>query len=310
MWRARVGEEDVWTYQQKGESRDEWLARRAKRRIQLREIPTRVWARSPPCPPQLKRKPPKGSKKAKPPAAPPAAATVKAEPVPATGAAGPPEVKAERKSSEDSSDSGDKKTGKKGKKRKKVQKGKAKKRKRSRSSSFSSSSSSRSSSSSSSGSGSSSSSSSSSSVSTSSFDERMGVVRAKPPVEVPDVGPKPLAEQIRKGDISYGGAMMPGEGQAYAKYVQENKRIPRRGEVGLTSDQIEHFEDLGYIMSGSRHRRMNAIRIRKENQVYTAEEKRALAILNHEEKAKRENQIVSDFRALIDAKTSKKATIG
>jgi hypothetical protein len=309
MWRARVGEEDVWTYQQKGESRDEWLARRAKRRIQLREIPTRVWARSPPCPPQLKRKPPKGSKKAKPPAAPPAAATVKAEPVPATGAAGPPEVKAERKSSEDSSDSGDKKTGKKGKKRKKVQKGKAKKRKRSRSSSFSSSSSSRSSSSSSSGSGSSSSS-SSSSVSTSSFDERMGVVRAKPPVEVPDVGPKPLAEQIRKGDISYGGAMMPGEGQAYAKYVQENKRIPRRGEVGLTSDQIEHFEDLGYIMSGSRHRRMNAIRIRKENQVYTAEEKRALAILNHEEKAKRENQIVSDFRALIDAKTSKKATIG
>ena len=45
-------------------------------------------------------------------------------------------------------------------------------------------------------------------------------------------------------------------------YVQEGKRIPRRGEVGLSADQISHFEDLGYVMSGSRHSRMNAIRIR------------------------------------------------
>lgn len=45
-------------------------------------------------------------------------------------------------------------------------------------------------------------------------------------------------------------------------YVQNGKRIPRRGEVGLSADQISHFEDLGYVMSGSRHSRMNAIRIR------------------------------------------------
>ena len=38
-------------------------------------------------------------------------------------------------------------------------------------------------------------------------------------------------------------------------------------QVGLTADQISKFEDLGYVMSGSRHSRMNAIRIRKENQV-------------------------------------------
>jgi hypothetical protein len=31
--------------------------------------------------------------------------------------------------------------------------------------------------------------------------------------------------------------------------------------------QIEGLETLGYVMSGSRHTRMNAIRIRKENQV-------------------------------------------
>ena len=52
-----------------------------------------------------------------------------------------------------------------------------------------------------------------------------------------------------------------------AAYVQTGKRIPRRGEVGLRADEIERFETLGYVMSGSRHNRMNAVRIRKENQV-------------------------------------------
>ena len=68
-----------------------------------------------------------------------------------------------------------------------------------------------------------------------------------------------------RGD--YGGALRPGEGAAMAAFVQSGKRIPRRGEVGLSADQIQKFEDLGYVMSGSRHSRMNAIRIRKENQV-------------------------------------------
>ena len=44
---------------------------------------------------------------------------------------------------------------------------------------------------------------------------------------------------------------------------------------------------------------MNAVRIRKENQVISAEEKRALLLFNQEEKAKRENQIIADFREMI-----------
>jgi len=116
---------------------------------------------------------------------------------------------------------------------------------------------------------------------------------------IPPVGPMPLP-QVQAG--SYGGAMLPGEAEAIAQYVQQNKRIPRRGEVGLTSDEIERFEDLGYVMSGSRHKRMNAIRIRKENQVYSAEEKRALAMFNYEEKAKRENKILADFREMLASK--------
>jgi hypothetical protein len=83
-----------------------------------------------------------------------------------------------------------------------------------------------------------------------------------------------------------------------AQYVQAGKRIPRRGEVGLSADEIQHFEDLGYVMSGSRHSRMNAVRIRKENQVYSAEEKAALAMINFEEKAIREQKVrsVSDMQ--------------
>merc|ERR1719169_323548 len=87
-----------------------------------------------------------------------------------------------------------------------------------------------------------------------------------------------------------------------AQFVQAGKRIPRRGEVGVTTEQIEEYENLGFVMSGSRHRRMNAVRIRKENQVYSAEEKRALAMYNFEEKANREAQLVSDLRDMLEKK--------
>ncbi|KAK6937544.1 NF-kappa-B-activating protein, C-terminal [Dillenia turbinata] len=113
----------------------------------------------------------------------------------------------------------------------------------------------------------------------------------------PVVGPMPLPRA--EGHISYGGALRPGEGDAIAQYVQQGKRIPRRGEVGLSAEEIQKFESLGYVMSGSRHQRMNAIRIRKENQVYSAEDKRALAMFNYEEKAKREHKVMADLQRLV-----------
>eukprot|EP00479_Gromia_sphaerica_P012720 TRINITY_DN6821_c0_g1_i1.p1 TRINITY_DN6821_c0_g1~~TRINITY_DN6821_c0_g1_i1.p1 ORF type:complete len:113 (-),score=20.79 TRINITY_DN6821_c0_g1_i1:83-421(-) len=95
---------------------------------------------------------------------------------------------------------------------------------------------------------------------------------------------------------------MPGEGSAIASYVQKGIRIPRRGEIGLSSQQIEDFEGMGYVMSGSRHKRMNAIRIRKENQVYSAEEKGRLALINFEEKAdKREKDFNKIYRKHLEA---------
>ena len=60
-----------------------------------------------------------------------------------------------------------------------------------------------------------------------------------------------------------------GEGVAMADFVASGSRIPRRGEIGMTNENIENFENAGYIMSGNRHRRMEAVRLRKESQVHT-----------------------------------------
>ncbi|XP_033345567.1 NKAP family protein CG6066 [Bombus vosnesenskii] len=100
----------------------------------------------------------------------------------------------------------------------------------------------------------------------------------------------------------FGKALLPGEGAAMAAYVAEGKRIPRRGEIGLTSEEIAAYESVGYVMSGSRHRRMEAVRIRKENQIYSADEKRALAMFSKEERQKRENLILGQFREMVNQK--------
>lgn len=78
---------------------------------------------------------------------------------------------------------------------------------------------------------------------------------------------------------SQGNDLLPGEGEAMAEYVSKGKRIPRRGEIGMSSEQIETMESSGYIMSGSRNRRMEAMRIKKENEIYSADDKWTL-ILN------------------------------
>jgi len=98
-----------------------------------------------------------------------------------------------------------------------------------------------------------------------------------------DFGPMPLQGGMAEGGSAlggaggrYGGALRPGEGDKMAAFVQANKRVPRRGEVAYSGEQIVDFERQGYVMSGSRNQRMNAVRIRKENQVYSAEEKAAL----------------------------------
>ena len=115
------------------------------------------------------------------------------------------------------------------------------------------------------------------------------------------IGPLPPSASENK-HINFGHALLPGEGAAMAAYVQEGKRIPRRGEIGLTSGEIVSYEDQGYVMSGSRHRRMEAVRLRKENQIYSADEKRALATFDKLERDKKEERIMDQFKSLIGDK--------
>jgi hypothetical protein len=103
----------------------------------------------------------------------------------------------------------------------------------------------------------------------------------------------------------YGGDLLAGEGEAMASYVQSGKRIPRRGEIGLTSDQISTFEGSGYVMSGSRHQLMNAVRIRKENQVISYEEKRSMLKSKHEENIKQESEAINTFKEILNESMKK-----
>ncbi|KAL9181296.1 hypothetical protein ACHAXT_010101 [Thalassiosira profunda] len=104
-------------------------------------------------------------------------------------------------------------------------------------------------------------------------------------------GPQPLAQaQTDAADASnaassnkaYGGALLPGEGEALAQYVQQNMRIPRRGEIGYASADIDAF--------------------REENQIYSAEEQRALALITLEENQQKENALLQDFREMLQDK--------
>lgn len=121
-----------------------------------------------------------------------------------------------------------------------------------------------------------------------------------------EVGPMPLPQVDAKGgrasERAYGGALLRGEGSAMAAFIAADERIPRRGEIGLTSNEIEVYEAAGYVMSGSRHRRMNAVRMRKENQVISAEEKRGILKMQKEEKEKREGLIVGGFKEMLEEK--------
>lgn len=100
-------------------------------------------------------------------------------------------------------------------------------------------------------------------------------------------------------------ALLPGEGSKMAAYVVEGKRIPRRGEIGLTSEEIANYEQQGFVMSGSRHRRMEAVRLRKESQIYSADEKRMLAELHRDKQIEKKKKTHSYLSRMVEAKEKK-----
>lgn len=51
-----------------------------------------------------------------------------------------------------------------------------------------------------------------------------------------------------------------------------------------------------------RHKRMEATRLRKENQIYSAEEKQMLEKFSKEEREKKEKLVLSQFKELVTKK--------
>lgn len=94
-----------------------------------------------------------------------------------------------------------------------------------------------------------------------------------------------------------------GEGVQLAEIIDEQSRIPRRGEVGHSEADIDHYENAGYIMSGNRHRRMEAVRLKKESQIYSVEEKRALQIYTRQERENKETAVIQQFKDMVNQRT-------
>nr|TKW10736.1 hypothetical protein SEVIR_6G186500v2 [Setaria viridis] len=73
---------------------------------------------------------------------------------------------------------------------------------------------------------------------------------ARSPPALGDEAPAPLVikpiplPHVDTAQARYGGALRPGEGDAITRFVQQGKRVPRRGEEGLSADEIERFEVL------------------------------------------------------------------
>lgn len=52
---------------------------------------------------------------------------------------------------------------------------------------------------------------------------------------------------------------------------------------------------------------MEGVRIRKENQFFSVDEKRALAMFSRNERQKRENKVLSQFKEMIHSKLNPNA---
>jgi hypothetical protein len=136
-------------------------------------------------------------------------------------------------------------------------------------------------------------------------EEEMGIIGPAIPEHLIKNADEPMVDFQFKNDASMKKDMLRGEAEAMAAYIAQGKRIPRRGEIGLSSDEITSFEKVGYVMSGTRHKAMEATRLRKENQIMTAEEKRMLSGFTHEQRKQKEDVVLQKMRTLIDSKKSK-----
>ena len=83
-------------------------------------------------------------------------------------------------------------------------------------------------------------------------------------------------------------------------------RALRRGEQGKSVAQIEKFHQAGFVMSGSRSSRMNAVREMKEAE--SEENKKKELLKRVDDRSKNEDKIVDHFRQVLVDKRRGDAT--
>jgi hypothetical protein len=72
-----------------------------------------------------------------------------------------------------------------------------------------------------------------------------------------------------------------------------------QGEPMRTTEEIERYESLGYVMRNKiKNVTLNIPKSRKEAQKFSQEEKRALAIFNLEEQQRKENNIINQMKSI------------
>jgi hypothetical protein len=103
-----------------------------------------------------------------------------------------------------------------------------------------------------------------------------------------DIGPRPIynTEITAGSDRHYGSTIMKGNTQI-------------QGEPVRTTEEIERYESLGYVMRNKINNvTLNIPKSKKEAQKFSQEEKRALAIFNLEEQQRKENNIINQMKSI------------
>jgi len=86
------------------------------------------------------------------------------------------------------------------------------------------------------------------------------------------------------------------EGVNFSEHIRGGKRIPLRGQEGMSLDQIDAFERAGYRMSGRSKRQTEARAMRAERKVYTQEEKRMLEKVSRDDRVKAQQDKLDAFK--------------
>ena len=90
------------------------------------------------------------------------------------------------------------------------------------------------------------------------------------------------------------------------EYMQQFRRAPRRGEIGISADRIAEAESLGYVMSGSRRKEGVRYIDRMQRQLHEREAAKMRLQFLQEEDRRNDSEAMSEFIRLAQASATTK----